>query len=341
MKKVLEFGFYSMMYVWGLIQFKLTRKTPKKSYYALRYFFVKTNGGMNNFLGRLSGLLHPKYKKVSKNGLLGTLEAKDYTHIVSGIREKGYHIFEQSLPQNVVEKLVHYARTTPVPYVNVDIMHPDENSYKTEKVLFDENNIISPRYQFLMQDVFNCDEIQKIVFDTQLMYLAQEYLGCKPVLDSMVMWWSAPYKDGEGASAAAQMYHFDMDRLKFLKFFFYLTDVTPETGPHCYVEGSHTHKPKSVLKDGRHTDEAIRAAYPKGAELEICGKKGSILAVDTSGFHKGKILTADFRLLFQIEYVNSLFGTTYPILKMPENMDKGLSETWKKYKYTYGQIIKD
>lgn len=341
MKGVLKFGFYSFMYVWGLFLFKLTGKTPRKAYHALRYFFVKTNGGMNNFLARISGTLHPRYKKINTEGVLGNLEAKDFEHILAEINKKGYHIFEQSLPEEVVNRLVEFARNTPVPFVNVEEMHPNENSYKNEKVLFDEHNIVSPRYQFDMQDIFNNEDVQKIVFDTQLMYIAQEYLGCKPVLDSMVMWWSAPYKEGKGASAAAQMYHFDMDRLKFIKFFFYLTDVHPNNGPHCYVEGSHVNKPKAVLKDGRLTDEEIRAAYSKGAEVEICGKRGSILAVDTSGFHKGKILTEDYRLLFQIEYVNSLFGTIYPKLKMPKNITKELKNTWTDYKYTYGQIIKE
>ena len=44
-------------------------------------------------------------------------------------------------------------------------------------------------------------------------------------------------------SEAAQMFHFDLDRIKWLKFFIYLTDVKINSGPHVYVSG--THKPFS------------------------------------------------------------------------------------------------
>ena len=63
-----------------------------------------------------------------------------------------------------------------------------------------------------------------------------------------------------------------------------------------------------MRKDGKITDEEIHKEYKKGDLMEITGKSGTILAVDTSGFHKGKNLTQGDRLLLQFEYTNSLFG---------------------------------
>jgi hypothetical protein len=125
------------------------------------------------------------------------------------------------------------------------------------------------------------------------------------------MWWSRPFH-GKASTEAAQLYHFDMDRIKFLKFFFYLTDVTPETGPHCYVRGSSKRKPAPILRDGRISDEEIDRHYPKADLVEICGGTGSIIAVDTRGWHKGKALTQGERLLLQFEFTNSMFGQNYP-----------------------------
>ena len=107
------------------------------------------------------------------------------------------------------------------------------------------------------------------------------------------------------------MYHFDLDRIKFMKFFFYLTDVDAETGPHCFVKSSHGKLPKAINRDGRFEDDEIEKIYGKDNLLELCGKRGSIMAVDTRGFHKGKDLTKDKRLLFQIQFTNSMFGQTY------------------------------
>ena len=34
---------------------------------------------------------------------------------------------------------------------------------------------------------------------------------------------------------AAQMFHFDMDRPKWLKFFIYINDVNEKNGPHFFI----------------------------------------------------------------------------------------------------------
>jgi hypothetical protein len=136
------------------------------------------------------------------------------------------------------------------------------------------------------------------------------------------MWWSFPFS-GKATSQAAQMFHFDMDRFKFIKFFFYLTDVTPETGPHCYIEKSHQRIPAPVRKDKRLSDDELSQYYSKYQFKEFCGKKGTILAVDTRGLHKGKPLTEDKRLLFQIQFSNSLFGASFDKHKINTN-DKSL-----------------
>ncbi|MDB4477509.1 hypothetical protein N9018_04800, partial [Rhodopirellula sp.] len=70
-------------------------------------------------------------------------------------------------------------------------------------------------------------------------------------------------------------------------------------------------KPKPVRRDGRISDTEINMAYPKKDILELCGKAGTVMVVDTRGFHKGKPLTTGNRLLLQIEMANSMFGQTY------------------------------
>lgn len=211
-------------------------------------------------------------------------------------------------------------------------MNVTTHSNTEERILFNPEKIISPRYNFSRSSIFKSQELQELIFDDSLRAIAQEYLDCKPILDHLAFWWSAPFR-GEAKSEAAQMYHFDMDRFKWIKFFFYLTDVTPSTGPHCYVRGSHGKLPKEINRDGRFTDEVIENIYGKSQCVEICGKRGTIMAVDTRGFHKGKELLQDHRLLFQIEFANSMFGQTYS--PIDQNLvDKRFQKRLNTYSYS-------
>jgi ectoine hydroxylase-related dioxygenase (phytanoyl-CoA dioxygenase family) len=192
----------------------------------------------------------------------------------------------------------------------------DSSEYKDGRVQVRFDKIESPRYQYTQEDLLSSQAVTQLVFDKSLLVIAQAYLKSRPVMDMVTMWWSFPFH-GKGQSGAAQQYHFDMDRIKFLKFFFYLTDVHSDNGPHCYVAGSHKDKPKAVFRDGRISDAEIKKHYSDNRFLEFNGPAGTILAVDTSGFHKGKVLTEGRRLLLQIEFANSLFGQNYKKITLP------------------------
>ena len=107
------------------------------------------------------------------------------------------------------------------------------------------------------------------------------------------------------------MYHWDMDRLFFLKFFFYLTDVTPETGPHVFVAGSHGSKPPALRQDRRYEDNEVTPHYAAEAIRTICGPRGTIFAADTRALHKGQPVVLGERLALQVEFAISKFGQNY------------------------------
>ena len=105
--------------------------------------------------------------------------------------------------------------------------------------------------------------------------------------------------------------HFDMDRLFFLKFFIYLTDVTPDTGPHVFVAGSHRRKPPPFRQDRRFDDDEVAAHYPAPAIRTVCGPRGTIFAADTRALHKGEPVVRGERLVLQAEFAISKFGQNY------------------------------
>ena len=278
-----------------------------RGYSAFRQLFILTRGKSNDDLSNEINKSIGKYDDLKPNGVLGDYINKSLHEIVCKMKEDGFYVYETKLSDDKINAIYEYAKKTPVSYMNTE---NDNQEYLSKKVVFNEEHPLSPRYQYTSEEIFNCPELQELVFDQSLLAFAQEYLGCKPILDLVAFWWSAPF-GGKAKNAAAQMYHFDLDRIKFMKFFFYITDVDTNTGPHCYVKGSHKTLPIAVDRDGRYEDQEIESIYGKKNVLELCGKKGSIMAVDTRGFHKGKDLLNGKRLLFQIQFTNSLFGQSY------------------------------
>lgn len=302
-------------------------------YQKLRELFVLTKGKNNDDLSNQINFKVGKYLNLNSNGILGDLSTIQIESMVKKMKIDGFYEFDLPLSDTYVSRIYEYAKKTPVSFLEVNTK---EQELSIEKVIFDEKIIISPRYQYNSQEVFACRELQSLIFDQSLLAFAQEYLGCKPILDLTAFWWSAPFS-GKGKSAAAQMFHFDLDRIKFMKFFFYITDVTTETGPHCYVKGSHGALHKQINRDGRYEDHEIENIYGKENLIEICGKKGSIIAVDTRGFHKGKELLIDKRLLFQIQFTNCLFGQSYEKIDS-KFIDNQYLDLFEKYNYSYNNI---
>jgi len=316
----------------GLKLFEKTGRTSERAYHSMRQMFVFTRGNSNDNISEAISKRIGKYDDIVSEGVLGKLSENELGAMVKEMKSNGFYIFDKKLPENLVDEIYNYALTEPVNYLDAD-----NGQYSPEKVIFDPANPISPRYQYSIESIVNVPVIQNLLFDQSLLAFAQEYLDAKPILDLVAFWWSLPF-NGKGKSAAAQMYHFDMDRIKFMKFFFYITDVDTNTGPHCYAKGSHRKLPESLSRDSRFTDEEVENAYGKQNMIEICGKRGAIIAVDTRGFHKGKELLKGARLIFQIEFANSMFGQTYPPANI-KYVSEAIMTKASNYPYTYGQIL--
>jgi hypothetical protein len=135
-----------------------------------------------------------------------------------------------------------------------------------------------------------------------------------------------------------------MDRIKWLKFFVYLTDVGPDNGPHSFVEGSHRsgEVPASLLQKGysRLTDDEVGATFSSDRFVEFVAPRGTVIAEDTRGLHKGKHVTRGDRLIFQMQFSNSLFGGDYPPSRIAEVNNEGLAEMINRFPRLYSNYVK-
>ncbi len=147
------------------------------------------------------------------------------------------------------------------------------------------------------KDLSTINEILDIANNTNVLEAVQDFLGAKPTISNINMWWSF---SGKKEAEQAQYFHRDVDDFKFCKLFIYLTDVDMDNGPHVYVEG--TSVSSKLTKIRRYKDDEIHSEFGEEKVKYFTAPKGSSFIVDTYGFHKGLLPNKGKRLLLQVQY---------------------------------------
>jgi hypothetical protein len=322
----------------GAAAYARSGATPNFAYQSMLQLFCATGGRSNDAIASLLSLVHRPYKLSGTDGILGDLSPDDVTKVADDIRDKGYHVFAQRLPDVLCDDLLRYATTSPC------IRRATDGSKDGDRNLdrFARENPDGVRYDFAESDLINNGLIQALMADKSLLAVAQSYLQSQPIIDIVTMWWNATSLIPD--KGAAQYWHFDMDRIKWLKFFVYLTDVGPDNGPHSFISGSHRRGgiPNALLQKGysRLTDEEVSASFEREKFVEFSAPRGTIIAEDTRGLHKGKHVTRGDRLIFQMQFTNSLFGGEIPVSRIMRILHPDLADMAKRYPRVYSNYIK-
>lgn len=147
------------------------------------------------------------------------------------------------------------------------------------------------------QDVIRVAPLLRAANDPGVLAAVQDFLGATPTISDINLWWSV-LRGGRGKEN--QLFHRDVDDLKFCKLFIYLTDVDEESGPHVYVRGSSASR--ECLPIRRYPDQMIRETFGDERAITICGEAGTAFLVNTYGLHKGLAPTRHERLVFVVQY---------------------------------------
>lgn len=132
-------------------------------------------------------------------------------------------------------------------------------------------------------------EIDDLSRNKKILSVVRNYLGTEPIIHSSQIWWTFPYFDQHGKMANPPGnefgYHYDVDDFKFLKLFFYLSDVDEKSGPHMYI----TNNGKKTFKEylNRRIDNKYAEDIYNNRIVTITGKKGCGFIEDTSFYHRG------------------------------------------------------
>jgi hypothetical protein len=312
----------------GWVQYLATGKTPDRAYQSMRRLFYLTDGRFNDAVHEVVRRLRPPVALDRTAGVLGDMQGARLEGVLRALDEDGFYVFDERLADSDVQEVVDFALRTPCT--------PRGENVVREPVLFDASEQRSPVLDFSAADLLTCAPLSRLVADRSILALAQAFLRSSVVLDVPTMWWSTP-GSGQASSAAAQLFHVDLDRLRFLNISFLLTDVDAHNGPHVYVRKSHRNKPQALRRDGRYSDEEIASHYPDQI-VEIGGPRGTIFVTDNRAFHKGKNLQKGTRLLFQMVFADSSFGQNYDPVRVPANLNPDLRDAIDRFPFTYSRF---
>jgi hypothetical protein len=222
----------------------------------------------------------------------------DIEHAIDCLKKDGVYL-GLHLPEEVVRQIVKFAAETYC-YGN---HKPHWGFYYSRKDIASRKLNIN----FLTGDYYNtftCKAIQSVVEDPNLLKISQNYLTGFPVHQGTNLRWSfATTSSAFDRYRANQTFHYDLDDYCSLKFFFYLTDVGTDDGPHVCILGSHVSK-KFAWKvfRGTYDDDQVMNYYTAGRMKFIYGNSGYGFVEDSSIIHKGATPLKNDRLILIIEY---------------------------------------
>ncbi len=154
--------------------------------------------------------------------------------------------------------------------------------------------------------------IRQLLDDPGLLAIAAHYFGRQPFYVISELAWSFPTPTTLFQQLrAAQVFHCDIDDYSCIKFFFYLTDVDEQSGPHIYLRASHKNKPLIHQILGQRCaslpDQVLVERYGSENVMPLCGSAGYGFVEDIFGFHKGSPPETCSRLMLQIEFATHAY----------------------------------
>lgn len=207
-----------------------------------------------------------------------------------------------NLPASIHEEIARFAHETPC-FGNFDrkLEFLARDHAEAER-RFGRPILSGHHYERILQ----CEAAVVVQRDPLLLDVARHYLGGEAKLITTRTWWSFPTKTASEAdlSRASFKFHFDLDDWRMLKFFFYLSDVDSDAGPHVYVRGSHNRrrvKHQLTLLVG-HPAEEVLGFYGEKNALTLTGKAGTGFVEDPFGFHMGTLAKNTPRLMMEVGF---------------------------------------
>jgi hypothetical protein len=332
--KTIKYILYSpidiLILAYGILVYKINKSNPYISYKSmLRLFYI--------YGGFVTKLVH-KFTCSKKKKVFLTEDLARIEEINRSIVTKGFYQYQNFITQEQVQKINNLIKDYKFKLrpTDQDLKNPN---YKTKENFFNPENPESVLYEVDSNFLIQQPVIHEILLNNNIYLVAKKYFNSEPFLDHVSLSISSNYnKMTNPDSKAAQLYHFDMDRPKWLKFLIYINDVDEKNGPHCYVEGTHKANgiPFRIRSRGYMRIEDFKIQKLNLEQHAFHGKAGCAIIEDTVGLHKGSVVKSGHRVLLNIQVNSSMFGIPHQklhIKKMENSISKNFRERGDFFKY--------
>ena len=275
------------------------------------------------------------YKKFSRR----IVNNESCKNIVNQLSDQGYYVIENFLKPDEVEKIKD--ELTHFDYVG----STSESKHKLEQLrkitkLSDQNACSVFSSTCSTPEIDASSKIGNLMIDPFFADIASSYFQTQAYLTRVVSMFTTArdpklFTDSH-AYGSAQGWHFDYSDFRFLKFFIYLTDVTPENGPHTFAAGSHEER----LVYPTNIDDFGKTGFRKYVNGEVEGSvknewviknigpnrikefacpKGTLIIENTSGLHKGGNCTSGTREMLIYDYAISNLSSPHQLPTLDYN----------------------
>jgi hypothetical protein len=253
----------------------------------------------------------------SKDQVFELVGCNSVNEIVNDVSESGFSL-KLKMGKNYIKRILDYAN------INFCFAYGDPkigfyfNEREQCEKKINKEILLAKYFNYQNQEPFT-----EIANSPLLHKIANIYLGSNAKNIATQLWWTFPANvDSETTSKVAHYFHRDIDAWGFIKFFFYLNDVSKNGGPHVYVKKSHKPSFFSQLFHekfllNRHADSSIRKRFGDDAIFSIYGSAGTGIIADTFGLHKGESPKKEPRLLLCCVYATENYGEQ-EFFKKPE-----------------------
>ncbi|MGJ3252128.1 MAG: hypothetical protein ACFE0J_13505 [Elainellaceae cyanobacterium] len=292
-------GFYIEIYLRLSKYLHKMRKNPN-------WFLMSIVGRFNFIRFLIKKTAQPsniqQYKSVSQSSKFSNI---DTDTIAKTLKKDGLYLGIR-LPDPISKEILEFAYSTPC-YANLN----PQRSF-----LYSEKEHISQGQTLFTAQYFNtsllCPAIAALGQDPKLLEIAAMYFGAKPLFTGSRLWWNFVVDDKKpyDSNQSITFFHYDLDDYACLRFFFYLTDVDSNSGPHVCVRGSHSNKNlfHTIWPVKRRSDDHIANYYGSENIIPICGSRGFGFAEDTFCYHKATRPLNQDRLMLQIQFAIHDYG---------------------------------
>ena len=314
---------YFPFFIFDLLRHKIFKtQNFKFSHLFLIKMFCLTGGWSNKLINFfLKTKLDKSDSTIEKNNFI----KKDLKYL----NENGFLVKKNFLKKKELNKIYNHI-------ISKKGFYNFSNNTKRVKV-----NLLKPESSMFINDadeLIKSFEIQNLIVNDYILKIAEGYFKSKPIIDHCNSWWS--FKNLNPNKSSAQLWHFDLDRTKWLKIFFYITDCGPKNGPHSFIKKTHLNNsiPYNLRKDGyrRIFDEEIKNYFKENDIAKITGLRGTMIIEDTQGLHKGEMVLKGKRLILQIQLSTALFGTDeFKKIRLPQKKTKKFSRSLNRNKHLF------